>query len=62
MENFEERLKERVKAIEAKISFGMEKAKEAVVHAEQTAQAIKDFAEELHQEKLEKLKALKEQL
>lgn len=61
MENFEEKLKARTEAIKAKIAKGMLMAEDAIVHAEQTAQKFKDFAEELHQEKLEKLKALLEQ-
>ncbi len=56
MENFEEKLQARVKAIEAKIALGMEKAKLLTDKAEQTYQKVKDFAVELHQEKMNALK------
>lgn len=61
MENFEEKLKARSESLEAKIEKAIELAKEAVIKSEQTAQAFKEFAEELHQEKIEKLKALKKE-
>jgi pentose-5-phosphate-3-epimerase len=59
MENFEEELKKRTAVFKAKVAEAITKADKAIIHAEQTAQAFKEFAEEIRQEKLEKMKALK---